>query len=89
MAFTQRIIVFSLIILSVPLHAANLRDLFDSPRLTKRLKATPDQQALIQTQVAELRRLVGDYQRERAKRTCEAILWQGYPPSVKALRTLR
>lgn len=72
-----------------PLQAADLDDLFDAQKLGKHLKATDDQKTALSTHVAQLRDIIKGYQLTRAKKLCEATLWQGHIPKIKALRALR
>lgn len=69
--------------------AANTKDLLKAEQLAKHLKAKGEQKEHISHQVAILRDLVFEYQTERARRTNEALLWQGHIPKIKDLRTLR
>lgn len=73
----------------LPLQAADFDDLFDAPKLAKHLKAKEAQKAPIQKHVAQLRAILTDYQYTRAKKLCEAALWQGHIPRIKDLRGLR
>ena len=68
---------------------ANTRDLLEADRLSKHLKAKGDQKEHIAKHVSALRDVVIEYQTERARRTNEALLWQGYIPKLKDLRSLR
>lgn len=77
------------LVLSGPVHAADLDDLFDVPKLSKHLKATQTQKDAITTHISKLTEVIGGYQLTRAKKLCEATLWQGHIPRIKTLRTLR
>jgi hypothetical protein len=77
------------LVLSVPLHAADLDDLFDIQKLSKHLKATQAQKEAITTHIPKLTEIIGGYQLTRAKKLCEATLWQGHIPRIKTLRALR
>ncbi|MCY4352046.1 MAG: hypothetical protein OXC45_02950, partial [Gemmatimonadetes bacterium] len=68
---------------------ANTKDLLEADRLSKHLKAKDDQKERIAKHVSALRDVVIEYQTERARRTNEALLWQGYIPKLKDLRSLR
>lgn len=72
-----------------PLWAAKTHDLLEVDKLAKHLKAEGEQKKRIATQISVLRNLVIEYQVERARRTNEAILWQGYIPKIKDLTSLR
>ena len=72
-----------------PLQAADLDDLFDAQKLSKHLKATDTQKTSVATHVAQLREIIAGYQVTRAKKLCEATLWQGHIPKIKTLRGLR
>ena len=69
--------------------ATNTKDLLDADRLGKHLKATGEQKEHIATHIAALRNIVTAYQTERARRTNEALLWQGHIPKLKDLKSLR
>lgn len=77
------------ILLALPVHAADLDDLFEPKKLVKHLRAKPPQKASIEEHVAQLRHILTDYQYARAKKLCEAALWQGHIPRIKTLRALR
>jgi|GEM_PF-1607275 hypothetical protein len=77
------------LVLNTPLQAANLDDLFDAQKLSKHTKATDGQKTAITAHVAQLREIIIGYQLTRAKKLCEATLWQGHIPKIKALRALR
>jgi hypothetical protein len=77
------------LMLSAPLSAADLDDLFDVQKLSKHLKATPTQQETIATHIPKLTAIIAGYQITRAKKLCEATLWQGHIPRIKTLRTMR
>ena len=68
---------------------ANTKDLLEADRLSKHLKAKGDQKEHIAKHVSTLRDIVIEYQTERARRTNEALLWQGHIPKLKDLRRLR
>ena len=68
---------------------ANTRDLLEADRLGKHLKARADQKEHIVKHVSALRDIVIEYQTERARRTNEALLWQGHIPKLKDLKSLR
>ena len=74
---------------SAPVQAADVRDLLDADRLIRHLKTSDGQKAQIAERVAALQAIVAQYQWERARRLCEAALWQGIIPRAEALRTLR
>lgn len=76
-------------LLSAPIQAADVRDLLDADRLIRHLKADDSQKSHIAARVTTLRSIVAQYQWERAKRLCEAALWQGMIPRAGALHTLR
>jgi hypothetical protein len=76
-------------VLHAPLQAAGAGDLFDLQKLSKKIKATELQKTALTAYVAQLRELVIGYQITRAKQLCEATLWQGHIPKIKALRSLR
>ena len=86
----KSILFFALYIgLNTPLQAANLDDLFDAQRLSKQIKAKDAQKPFVSDSVAQLRKIIAGYQLTRAKKLCEATLWQGHIPKVKTLRSLR
>ena len=68
---------------------ANTKDLLEADRLGKHLKARGDQKEHIAKHVSALRDIVIEYQTERARRTNEALLWQGHIPKLKDLKSLR
>lgn len=82
-------IIALLILCCAPLQAADLDDLLHANKLIKHLKAKKEQKAAITSQVEHLREILTDYTFERAKKLCEATLWQGHIPRIKELRTLR
>ena len=69
--------------------AASTKDLLNADHLGEHLKATGDQKEHIAKHVAALRNIVVAYQTERARRTNEALLWQGHIPKLKDLKSLR
>ena len=72
-----------------PAWGANTRDLLEADRLGKHLKARGDQKEHIAKHVSALRSIVIDYQIEHARRTNEALLWQGHIPKLKDMKSLR
>lgn len=72
-----------------PIFADNLVDLLDPDRLTRIIKANNNQKPILIDKTQKLRKIISDYQWERAKRTCEATLWQGHIPNIHELRELR
>ena len=84
-----KIFVALLIFALQPAWGANTRDLLEADRLGKHLKARGDQKEHIAKHVSALRSIVIDYQIERARRTNEALLWQGHIPKLKDMKSLR
>ncbi len=72
-----------------PTWAASTKDLLKADPLGKYLKVRGDQKEHIAKHVFALRNIVIAYQTERARRTNEALLWQGYIPKLKDLSALR
>jgi hypothetical protein len=72
-----------------PVWTANTKDLLVADKLAKHLNAKGEQKSRISKHIAVLRNLVIEYQVERARRTNEAILWQGHIPKIKDLASLR
>ena len=89
--FFQTIKIFAaLLIFALPsAWAASTKDLLDADRLGEHLKATDEQKVHIAKHIAALRNIVTAYQTERARRTNEALLWQGHIPKLKDLKSLR
>ena len=86
---STKIFVALLLFALQPAWGANTRDLLEADRLGKHLKARGDQEEHIAKHVSALRSIVIDYQIERARRTNEALLWQGHIPKLKDMKSLR
>ena len=78
-----------ILLLAGPLNAAKLEDLLSPGRLVKHLKADQTQRTFVSDYALKLGKIVSDYQWERGKRTCEAVVWQKQLPDVQELRSLR
>ena len=69
--------------------AAKTQDLLKADQLAKYLKAKGEKKEYIAKHVTTLRNLVIEFQTEHAKKTNEALLWEGHIPKLKDLHTMR
>lgn len=80
---------FLVFLLALPLSAASLEDLLYPDKLAEAVKAKDAQKPALAAYAQRLNQMVSDYQWERGRKTCEAVLWQGRAPDIRELHELR